>query len=182
MRSNRKRRRGSRRSAIASAPNSRRSRALKRFDPLPRRRLVNTSAIICALEVAVIVEGSRKLETVMADRNSLQKHVWRPRIILLTANGCGTAEIMRRSGTSKTAVWRWQSASWSRASRACCATRRVPLTSRRSAPAWTPLQRQLAGGIHRLRLAFVDKGAGLLCSSSSESVIRRHPACLCARL
>jgi transposase len=27
---------------------------------------------------------------------------------LLTADGCGTAEIMRRAGTSKTAVWRWQ--------------------------------------------------------------------------
>ena len=29
-------------------------------------------------------------------------------IVLLTAAGCGTAEIMRRAGVSKTAVWRWQ--------------------------------------------------------------------------
>ncbi len=28
--------------------------------------------------------------------------------MLLTADGCGTAEIMRCTGTSKTAVWRWQ--------------------------------------------------------------------------
>jgi transposase len=49
-----------------------------------------------------------QLESVVADRNSPQKHVWRARIILLTADGCGTAEIMRGSGTSKTAVWRWQ--------------------------------------------------------------------------
>ena len=49
-----------------------------------------------------------QLEAVVADRNSPQKHVWRARIILLTADGCGTAEIMRGSGTSKTAVWRWQ--------------------------------------------------------------------------
>jgi hypothetical protein len=27
-----------------------------------------------------------------------QKHVWRAKIILATADGCGTAEIMRRSG------------------------------------------------------------------------------------
>jgi len=49
-----------------------------------------------------------QLEAIAADRNSPQKHVWRARIILLTADGCGTAEIMRGSGTSKTAVWRWQ--------------------------------------------------------------------------
>ena len=49
-----------------------------------------------------------KLEAIVADRNSPQKHVWRARIILLTADGCGTAAIIRGSGTSKTAVWRWQ--------------------------------------------------------------------------
>ena len=31
-----------------------------------------------------------------------------PDIILATADGCGTAEIMRRSGKSKPVVWRWQ--------------------------------------------------------------------------
>ena len=44
----------------------------------------------------------------MADRNSPQKHVWRARIILATAQGCGTAEIMRRAEVSKPCVWRWQ--------------------------------------------------------------------------
>jgi transposase len=48
------------------------------------------------------------LEAMVADRNSPQKHVWRARIILLTAEGSGTVEIMRRTGKSKTAVWRWQ--------------------------------------------------------------------------
>ena len=43
----------------------------------------------------------------VADRNSPQKHVWRAQIVLLTADGYGTAEIMRRTDTSKTAVWRW---------------------------------------------------------------------------
>ena len=37
-----------------------------------------------------------------------QKHVWRARIILATAEGCGTAEVMRRAGVSKPCVWRWQ--------------------------------------------------------------------------
>jgi transposase len=48
------------------------------------------------------------LEAVVADRNSPQKHVWRARIVLLSADGCGTHEIMQETGTSKTCVWRWQ--------------------------------------------------------------------------
>jgi hypothetical protein len=39
------------------------------------------------------------------DRSAPQKHVWRANIILATADGCGTAEIMRRSGKSKPVVW-----------------------------------------------------------------------------
>jgi len=49
-----------------------------------------------------------RLEAVAANRNSPQKHVWRARIVLLTADGLGTVEIMRRTGKSKTCVWRWQ--------------------------------------------------------------------------
>lgn len=60
------------------------------------------------IRVTVTAKDRAKLESVVADRNSPQKHVWRAQIILLTAEGCGTAEIMRGSGTSKTAVWRWQ--------------------------------------------------------------------------
>jgi transposase len=37
-----------------------------------------------------------------------RKHVWRARIVLATADGLGTATIMRTAGVSKTAVWRWQ--------------------------------------------------------------------------
>jgi transposase len=51
---------------------------------------------------------SIRLEAVVADRNSPQKHVWRARIVLLTADGRGTAEIMQQTSKSKTAVWRWQ--------------------------------------------------------------------------
>lgn len=49
-----------------------------------------------------------RLEAIVADRNSPQKHLWRARIVLLSADGAGTAEIMRTAGVSKTAVWRWQ--------------------------------------------------------------------------
>ena len=49
-----------------------------------------------------------RLEAIAADRNSPQKHVWRANIVLLTGAGCGTAEIMRRTGKAKTCVWRWQ--------------------------------------------------------------------------
>src|SRR6267378_3748411 len=49
-----------------------------------------------------------RLDAIVADRNSPQKHVWRARIVLLTADGAGTAEIMRAAGVSKTAVWRWR--------------------------------------------------------------------------
>src|SRR5208337_976823 len=50
----------------------------------------------------------RQLGAILADRNSPQKHVWRARIVLLSADGAGTGEIMRTAGVSKTAVWRWQ--------------------------------------------------------------------------
>jgi transposase len=48
------------------------------------------------------------LEAVVANRNSPQKHVWRAKIVLLTADGHGTNEIMQRTGKAKTVIWRWQ--------------------------------------------------------------------------
>ncbi len=49
------------------------------------------------------------LKAVVANRNSPQKHVWRAKIVLLlTAAGHGTAEIMRRTGKAKTVIWHWQ--------------------------------------------------------------------------
>src|SRR3978361_1215325 len=49
-----------------------------------------------------------RLVEIATDRNSPQKHVWRAQIVLLSAQGVGTNEIMRVTGTSKTCVWRWQ--------------------------------------------------------------------------
>ena len=58
--------------------------------------------------VKVTRADRRQLEAIVADRGAPQKHVWRANIILATADGCGTAEIMRRSGKSKPVVWTWQ--------------------------------------------------------------------------
>ena len=49
-----------------------------------------------------------RLEALIRDRNTPQKHVWRAKIVLLSADGHGTTEVMRRTEKSKTCVWRWQ--------------------------------------------------------------------------
>ena len=60
------------------------------------------------ISIAVTASDRRRLETVIGNRNAPQKHVWRCRIVLLTADGLGTNAIMREAGVAKTAVWRWQ--------------------------------------------------------------------------
>ena len=58
--------------------------------------------------LSVSSADAHRLRSVVQDRNAPQKHVWRAEIVLLTADGVGTNEIMRRTGKSKTCVWRWQ--------------------------------------------------------------------------
>jgi transposase len=58
--------------------------------------------------VSVTPEDRQRLEAIVADGNTAQKHAKRARAILATADGCGTNEIMRRCGLSKPVVWRWQ--------------------------------------------------------------------------
>jgi transposase len=60
------------------------------------------------IEIELAAEDRARLEAVVADRNSPQKHVWRARIVLATADGHGTAEVMRRAGKSKPCVRRWR--------------------------------------------------------------------------
>ena len=60
------------------------------------------------ISITVSPADRRCLQALTRDRNAAQKHVWRARIVLLTAEGLGTNEIMRRTGKSKTCVWRWQ--------------------------------------------------------------------------
>lgn len=58
--------------------------------------------------IEVTASDRLRLEAIVDDRNAPQKHVWRAEIVLLTADGLGTSEITRRTGKSKTCVWRWQ--------------------------------------------------------------------------
>ena len=60
------------------------------------------------ISIKVTRSDRRRLEAIINDRNAPQKHVWRAEIVVLTADGVGTNEIMRRTGKSKTCVWRWQ--------------------------------------------------------------------------
>jgi len=60
------------------------------------------------ISITVKASDRKKLKTIGKDRNAPQKHVWRAEIILLSGDGLGTNEIMRRTRKSKTCVWRWQ--------------------------------------------------------------------------
>lgn len=49
-----------------------------------------------------------ELQALVANRNTPRKLAWRAEIVLSTAEGHGTFQIMRRAKTSKPTVWRWQ--------------------------------------------------------------------------
>jgi transposase len=61
--------------------------------------------IVCPL---VSAADRARLETIVADRNRAQKHVARARIILASADRLRVAEVARRAGVGRPAVWRWQ--------------------------------------------------------------------------
>ena len=52
--------------------------------------------------ISVSAADRRRLETIVAGRNTPQKHVWRALIVLITADGLGTNGIMAATGKSKT--------------------------------------------------------------------------------
>ncbi len=58
--------------------------------------------------VEVTAVERARLEALVSDPQAAQQHVWRARIVLLTADGLGTMEIMRRTGKSTPTVWRRQ--------------------------------------------------------------------------
>src|SRR5690348_10983721 len=60
------------------------------------------------ITVEVSAADRARLEAVVADRNSPQKHVWRARIILAAAAGLGTSATVRRTDKSKPCVRRWR--------------------------------------------------------------------------
>jgi hypothetical protein len=61
--------------------------------------------IVCPL---VSAEDRARLEAIVADRNRAQKHVARARIILGSGDRLKVAEVARRAGVGRPAVWRWQ--------------------------------------------------------------------------
>jgi DDE superfamily endonuclease/Winged helix-turn helix len=58
--------------------------------------------------ICVSPADRRRLETILADRNSPQKHVWRAKVVLAAADGHGTAAIGRSAGLSRPSVRRWR--------------------------------------------------------------------------
>ena len=74
---------------------------------LPR---INQSAAMRRDDICLYVSPSSRarLEALITDRNTPAKVVWRAKIVLATADGHGTNEIMRLTGKSKPCVWRWQ--------------------------------------------------------------------------
>jgi Homeodomain-like domain len=50
----------------------------------------------------------RRLKALVQDRNTPRKHVWRAESVLLSADGVGTNETIRRTAKAKTCVWWWQ--------------------------------------------------------------------------
>ncbi len=60
------------------------------------------------ISIIVPPDDRRRLEGIVSDRNRSLKHIARAKVILATADGFGTNEIVRRSGLSKPNVWRWQ--------------------------------------------------------------------------
>ena len=63
-----------------------------------------------AQTVCVVVNGSEKarLEAIVADRNRLQKHVQRARVVLASAQGHSVQRVAGLLGVSRPMVWRWQ--------------------------------------------------------------------------
>src|SRR6266851_6458895 len=77
--------------------------------------MIPSGSLVCepvgmrtGVEVRLGSGDRERLEAIVGSGNSLQKHVWRARIVLLSAEGIGTMEIQRRTGKGKPTIWRWQ--------------------------------------------------------------------------
>ena len=76
-----------------------------------------------------------RLEAVIGSGNSPQKHVWRARIVLLSADGVGTMAIQRQTGKGKPTIWRWRARFMAEGvSTVCC----MRLRARAGKPPLTP--------------------------------------------
>src|SRR5438477_8755606 len=71
-------------------------------------RLCESGWMRKGIEVRLDPGDGERLEAVIGSGNSAQKHVWRARIVLLSAAGVGTMAIQRQTGKGKPTIWRWQ--------------------------------------------------------------------------
>src|SRR5262245_60559831 len=77
--------------------------------------MIPTGSPICesgwmrkGVEVRLGPGDRERLEAIVRSGSSPQKHVWRARIVLLSAAGVGTTAIQRQTGKGKPTIWRWQ--------------------------------------------------------------------------
>src|SRR6516164_1862956 len=75
---------------------------VRRNDRIPKCRGVCDSTRCARGCIEVTAVDRERLTAVVADRNSLQKHVWRARIILATAESCGTAKLVHGAANWRT--------------------------------------------------------------------------------
>src|SRR3954463_10136524 len=74
----------------------------------------------------------RRLSTVVRDRNAPHKHVWRAEIVLLSADGVGTNEIMRGPASRRPVCGAGRNASCRRVTTVFCLIRHDPRASHHS--------------------------------------------------
>jgi hypothetical protein len=59
------------------------------------------------VEVRLDAGDRERLESVIGSGNSPQEHVWRARIVLLSADWVGTMAIQWQTGKGKPTIWGW---------------------------------------------------------------------------
>src|ERR1700689_4449332 len=69
------------------------------------RRMCESGWMRKGIEVRLGPGDRERLEAVIGSGNSSQKHVWRPRIVLLSADGVGTMAIRRQTGKANPTIW-----------------------------------------------------------------------------
>ena len=88
-------------------------RSLELVDCLERRSPKGDSLVLLAVRLWILRTGAhfivsptahQRFEAIVLAASSPQRHVWRARIILLSADAIGTGSIMVRTGKSKTCV------------------------------------------------------------------------------
>src|ERR1700740_284812 len=76
-------------------------------------------------------DDRERLEAIVGSGNSPQKHVWRARIVLLSADGLGTMAIQRGPAKPNQRSGGGKRASWPKGLMVCCMRQRDRRASRR---------------------------------------------------